>query len=411
MIWLLGGYMWLFIHRPFEVWPWLGDLHIERIYMIVMIVYWALVPEKRWIPNRLNAVFGFFCTVTLASWLLSPYSSQGSQTVADFFKVVVFYVLVMSTIRGERDLKFLVIAFLAAMSLYMAHSLREYTCGRGRSMMGTWRMIAVDSTVYDPNSFAAVIVFSLPMVYPLWSMFHASRLRWAIVGYIALATTCVLLTGSRMGFIGLCSLALIGVLLSKRRVAFIALLAVAAPLAWNLLPEDRQNRFLTIVNPSYGPANAQESAEARTLGFHLGVALWRQNPLLGVGPAAFATAIGQGHQAHNLYGQVLGETGTLGAVALAGMVFGFAWNMLDARRIFKSDPRGAGVFAYRVSAAVATTVILALVMGWAGHFLFKSVWLWNGAFQTIALACLRRREEEEPLAETEPDGVTLDELG
>ncbi len=24
MIWLLGGYMWLFIHRPFEVWPWLG---------------------------------------------------------------------------------------------------------------------------------------------------------------------------------------------------------------------------------------------------------------------------------------------------------------------------------------------------------------------------------------------------
>ena len=30
MIWMLGGYMWLFVHRPFEVWPWLGDLQIER---------------------------------------------------------------------------------------------------------------------------------------------------------------------------------------------------------------------------------------------------------------------------------------------------------------------------------------------------------------------------------------------
>ena len=24
MIYLLIGYMWLFVHRPFEVWPWLG---------------------------------------------------------------------------------------------------------------------------------------------------------------------------------------------------------------------------------------------------------------------------------------------------------------------------------------------------------------------------------------------------
>ena len=34
MRWLLIGYMFLFIDRPFEVWPWLGDLHIERLYML-----------------------------------------------------------------------------------------------------------------------------------------------------------------------------------------------------------------------------------------------------------------------------------------------------------------------------------------------------------------------------------------
>ena len=30
MIYWLGGYMWLFIHRPFEVWPALGALQVEQ---------------------------------------------------------------------------------------------------------------------------------------------------------------------------------------------------------------------------------------------------------------------------------------------------------------------------------------------------------------------------------------------
>jgi hypothetical protein len=60
MIYLLGGYMWLFIHRPFEVWPWLGKLHIERVYMLATILYWAIAGDKQWISNRLNAAFAEF---------------------------------------------------------------------------------------------------------------------------------------------------------------------------------------------------------------------------------------------------------------------------------------------------------------------------------------------------------------
>ena len=29
---LVAGYMWLFIHRPFEVWPWISAYHVERVY-------------------------------------------------------------------------------------------------------------------------------------------------------------------------------------------------------------------------------------------------------------------------------------------------------------------------------------------------------------------------------------------
>ena len=30
MPWLLGGYMWLYLHRPFEFWPALGAMQIEH---------------------------------------------------------------------------------------------------------------------------------------------------------------------------------------------------------------------------------------------------------------------------------------------------------------------------------------------------------------------------------------------
>ena len=127
MIWLLGGYMWLFIHRPFEVWPWIGEYRVERVYMIVMIVCWAAFANKSWIKNRLNT--GVFCLAMaiLASNLMSPYSEfMSSEMVQDWFKVLVFYILVVTSIRDERDLRRLVVMFLVATGLYLCHSYREF---------------------------------------------------------------------------------------------------------------------------------------------------------------------------------------------------------------------------------------------------------------------------------------------
>ena len=52
MIYWLGGYMWLFVNRPFEVWPVLGVVQLERAYMLVMIVVWFATPTAcRWMSG------------------------------------------------------------------------------------------------------------------------------------------------------------------------------------------------------------------------------------------------------------------------------------------------------------------------------------------------------------------------
>jgi O-antigen ligase len=419
MIWLLGGYMWLFIHRPFEVWPALGGLHIERVYMIGTILYWAVAVDKHWIRNRLNAAFAFFWVAVLVSWAVSSYSAQASSTVENYFKLTVFYVLVMSSIRSERNMGLLVMIFLGAMALYMAHSLWEYHCGRGMYRMGVWRMVGVDKTHGDPNSFAATIVYSLPMVLPAWRLACTNRQRGLLMGYAGLAVVCILLTGSRSALCSLVLLLGIAAFFSRHRVTLLAALGVAAPIVWFSLRADLQNRFLTLIDPSYGPANAQVSAESRWQGWYDGVRIWKEHRLLGAGPGSFMAARGCQLQAHNLYGQVLGELGTLGALALAAVVCGFIGNTMILRRLCQHEPELTRSFSATVVLAVTVTVILLLFDGLSGHNLYRYTWLWFGAFQAIALNCIRQHAgklagESEPYLTTAEDNncwQDADELG
>ena len=79
MIYLLGGYIWLFVHRPFERYTVLGDLQLERVYMLVMILCWVVWPNKGLIANRLHAaLLGFTFVVTSAR----P-SPENAMSVAD----------------------------------------------------------------------------------------------------------------------------------------------------------------------------------------------------------------------------------------------------------------------------------------------------------------------------------------
>jgi len=396
MIWLLGGYMWLFVHRPFEVWPSLGDLQVERVYMLLMVAYWAVQPNKGWAPNRIHAALAVFTLVVTAAWVASPYMGAPGclDTVENYYKVIVFYVLVVSSVRDEGALRKLVLMFLASVALYMSHSLLEYAAGRCQWRMGIRRMIGVDETFMDPNAFAAGLVCALPLTLPFWAGKSSPRMRVLLAGFAALACLCILLTGSRAGLMGLGLCALLCLFASgriKTAMLSLALLAAAAPVAWAALPEELQMRYLTIIDPSYGPPNAQQSVEGRLDGLVLGYEVWARSPLLGEGPGAFMAATGSVIKAHNVYGQVISELGTLGALALAGLIVCYLLNWLEARRSQRRRPDLPRDFAYYVSLAMALEVILLLFLGCAGHNLFRYQWVWFAAFQAVALHCVRKR--------------------
>jgi O-antigen ligase len=164
------------------------------------------------------------------------------------------------------------------------------------------------------------------------------------------------------------------------------------------LPEDLQNRYLTLVDSSRGPRNAQVSAQGRLVGLEEGIRVWQQSPLFGHGPASFQYSTGKRFQAHNLYGQVLAELGLMGALSLLLLAICFVRNWLEARRWAARRGERAPSFATLVSQAIAINLLMLLVMGWAGHNLYRYNWQWFAAFGAISLHCLRRRAAPVPQA-------------
>jgi hypothetical protein len=391
MLWILIGYLFLYIHRPFEIWPSLADIHLERLYMAGTLLAALAYPGKRWVPNWQHAAYLAFALAVTVCWLASPWPASGEETVENYLKVLVCYVLIILVVKDERSLRRLLLAFLVIMAVYMLHSLREYFCGRHTFRMGIARLIGVDSTLGDPNSFGASIVYALPFVVPFWLSRPSRLLRVFLAGYVALSVICIGLTGSRSSFVGLLLCVAVVVLRSRWRVRLAAAAVVAAPLLWLALPAALQTRFETILYPEVGPANARTSAEGRIEGLLLGLELWEKNPATGCGPGAWRPATGRTIESHSLYGQLLGETGTLGAAAFAGILAGFWLNLRGVRRLYRAHPEWGRDFLSHVTGAIGLGVLLLLFEGGFGHNLFRYNWVWYGGFLVLVRACLRDR--------------------
>lgn len=381
--------MWLFIHRPFEVWPQLAELRIERVYMLITLAYWAIQP-KVWTSSRLNLGIGLLALSIALSAMFSPYEGFESQTVQNWLKIAVFWLLLMTSVQTIDHFKTIVIAFAVVMGLYELHSLREYLSGRGEYRMGTWRMVGVDNSLNDPNSFAASVVCGLPILIPLTALAAKTWQRVAIWSLLALGLICIVLTGSRTAFAAIIVVGFAFSMMSPYRWRIVAISAIVAPLVWFNLSQDLQYRYLTLIDPSYGPQNAQDSADSRKQFFVQAVRIWQENPLFGVGPQGFPYASGTGMQCHSLYGVTISELGAFGVFAMVVLLMGYFLSFQEGRNLYKrSQPNSDSLFCYRTELAVGVSVFLLLFLGLGGHNLYRFNWVWCAAFSAFAIKFMR----------------------
>lgn len=391
MFWLIVGYLFLFVFRPFEYWPILGYFHIERIYMIFLLIAVAIWPERRYINHPINKLILLFLIVMVLSSVLALRPNKAYVSTFDYFKLVVFYFIILMTIQDEEQLKNFLIAYILIMFIYVGKSAWEFFIhDRFLYRMGISRMMGIDITYSDPNSFAASIAYSLPFVWALiCSKFKENWLKICLVGYFALALISIIFTGSRSGMVATLLFFVMAWMKTSKKVVGLVVLSFLLIFLWGFMPTNYQIRFKSIFIKGIAEKGADVSAQGRIVGLKQGIRLFKRYPVLGIGPGNFKYGwygIKEFANAHNLYGQLLGELGAIGFLFFLFLVYKIVTTHWYCIRQVKdsNDEYEYAKFFILVSTASIQVIILLLFNGNFGHNLYRYNWLWIGVIGVLS---------------------------
>lgn len=412
MLLLLIGYMWLYIHRPFEIWALLGSLSIERVYILTCAVLWFLFHKKNSVSNiNVLAVLAVTAAIFVSGYITHT-SDESNLVVVEWSKVLFFAILLITSVREERELKIILTGFSVVFFVYMLHSYYEFKfCGRHVYRMGIPRLCGMGDTYSDPNSFGASIVYYLPVLVPLLTVLRgvsAIPIRLFVVTSFFLSVICISDTGSRAAFVGLLAYVFLAAALSKHRWKILAAAMFILPIIWVNMDERMQNRYLTLIDSSRGPANAQESVEGRYEGFRTGMELFGKSPLYGFGPGNAQHYTSTKLQTHNFLGQVAGELGSIGLLAYGFLAFCITLNYLYSRlywKVLRTRCPAADSYLFQVSQAIFIALLLLIMMGIGSHNAYRYTWVWYAAFQGMAVVALKKKVDDVIREQTESSGV------
>ena len=238
-----------------------------------------------------------------------------------------FLVLFVFFIRTPSDLRTIVFLFVMLALLTAWSGSGAAVTDTGRAEVSTYRAggtdVLIEST-QNPNRLAMIATLGLVFIWEYSQAFNMRRwLRWSAIALAALMVITVFLSASRGGLIGLVVASLL--LFVRRRggssrvIYAIALVLVAGALVQQVVPPQAMERITNIPGLRTADANAagEGSIERREYTYDIGLKIWKQAPIVGVGPGnwpyvRFMTdPLRSAAAAHNSYLAVLAEGGLL----------------------------------------------------------------------------------------------------
>lgn len=412
-LWMAAFYIALFILRPWELLTWLAAIHFERLYGICMILVLLFSRKKQFIFTFQSVAVLLFLGGISMSALFAQNPSLSWVGVYDYATLVIFFFILFMVILNSYELTFMVTCYIVTMAVYLAKSQWEFFVnGQHTYDMGVYRLTGIESTFGGPNELAMSIVASLPFVILLWNYRKEFSFAWPdfwrkifplfILFYFALAIFSLVMTHSRSGIVGLVLFVALAVFQERgfsKKMKYALVAAAFLAILWQVMPPQYQGRIRTMWAPETGPRNAQISAEGRIEGYKAGIIMFERFPLTGVGINNFieyrvAHVDGVALNAHNLAGQVLGETGLIGGITFLLLVITILVNCRKVKILPKNSSDQTFDVLSNLAVAFRTSLILLAFEGMFGHNMLRFNWLWLAAFSALVLHFARQHQQE-----------------
>ncbi|MFN7472615.1 MAG: O-antigen ligase family protein [Roseiflexaceae bacterium] len=313
------------------------------VFVVALIIHWALhrplvVPHDETLWARLAVVTAL---VLATGW--SAYAWQnGIDEIRRWGLALCVGYVVAVVPQSRRDVAVIVavlcLAPIAAACFAFVQSLRGI--GPAAFAIAGTGFTRANGTIGQPNSFAGYIngAWPLLLVVTAWGHRTQARWRWPVTAGLIVCGLVLLLSFSRGGWFGACAGVLAMLVVAGglwRRMALVVVVVVVLVFAggWRIIPGPIGVRLGTASQVFSAPRIARNEAQQRpdiyaaverAMQFDAGVAMWKQSPILGIGPGSYTLAypdvayngwwISRGH-AHNAYIQIAAEQGVIGLFA------------------------------------------------------------------------------------------------
>lgn len=391
----LIGYSIFILVRPHEIIGWSLPIPIEKIIAAPLIIGVALKLIRQYGPRiKFNAVdrsVVVFVMVALFSVFTSVWLGGAWERWMKIARLLIIFIFIAKIVDNPKHFKTFVIFVILTTIFHATGSIIQYYRGHAEFEMGIMRATGMDLSYGDPNSLAATIIYTLPLIYFYIKSSNRVSTRLFLMASSLVCIWCIVLTGSRTGMMAICFIALLVVLQQKNRVRNIVIGAVLLAMVFAVMPGQYRSRLYSTTDFS-SRSGASQSAMGRVTGLVNGVRMMIDRPLLGVGVGQFALANGNiyggGYMAsHNLAGQVFGEMGMIGTIAFVMWLIALfkGLNRLQRRYDEDSDGSSSDRFMLNIVFALKMHIYCLLFMGIGGHNLYRYNWFIISGLVSAAL--------------------------
>lgn len=405
----VAGYILTAVGRVHQLFP---VIAIFRPAVLTALVATALYLFDSAEPRRSKYLANATTTLILAllAWLIL--SVAGALVISrsfdvvfnDFVKTVLMCFVVAGVVRGVRDVERLLLAYLAAATLYAVVVILRFNLGSGDD----WRL--GDLYYYDANDLATFAVTAMP--FALYFLHSSRRLTGRVSAMLALAILMMAFvrTGSRGGFIALAAVVLFiafryTAIPLRQRISGTALVLVVVLLS-------ASDRYWTQMSTILSDADYNRTAESgRMQIWARGIGYMFRHPVLGVGPGNFQTAEGilspfaergqlgvgvRWNAAHNSYVQIGAEAGVPGLLLFISIIASAFAGLRRANRRRSATSRAypGAELAQAITASLTGFVVGAFFLSLAYSEILFTLLALAIALRKVMLGALAHRVEQ-----------------
>lgn len=391
--WGVISYLMIMMLRPGLYYPVLGQLRIELLVgvVVILVIFFSgrIVridlredPITRW----MFILFG----VMALSMVQAMDFSQSWDWMNEFLKVLLFFIMIVTLTEDIKDCEMLLLVFCLMSATIAYEAIFNYMTGKlVESMDESQRM---SYAVSDAGMGAGHVALAnmcnqaLAVAWYVGACHKKKNIRYFGLGLFAILLAGVVVSGSRGGFFGLAAFFIFAVVFSSNRMKMIFFELLAIGLIVMVNPD-----YLNFMKKVKVVGSTDLSTGSRLEGLTHGFQMMIKRPVLGVGPGCYPIArriwFGWGLWAHNLYGEIMGDLGLMGLVASYKFLKNY---LIMAFRILKEST--ADPVIGNICKAVLVATIVRLVLGMGSHSLYIFFWYFLAGIVVVLSRHIRSAE-------------------